>query len=70
MSRKRDQAIIQLSIQLAYQSGRPLGELQPLLRGLFDQARREYLAAGAPYGTSDEAFLVWLDERPVVAKTA
>jgi hypothetical protein len=55
--------ITQLSVQLAYQTGRLLAELRPIVRGLFDQARREYLAAGAPLGLSDEAFLIWLDER-------
>jgi hypothetical protein len=70
MARKIDRTVNQLSVQLAYQSGRPLAELRPIIRGLFDQALREYLAAGAPYGQSDEAFLEWLEERQAVAKTA
>lgn len=70
MAGKVDRMVTQLLVQLAYQSGRPLAELRPIIRGLFDQARREYVAAGAPLGLSDEAFLRWLEERLAVAKSA
>jgi hypothetical protein len=54
---------------LAHKKGLSVAELRPFVRGLFDQARREYLAAGAPLGSSDEAFLVWLEERQRVVKS-
>jgi hypothetical protein len=70
MASKIDNMVDLFVAHLAHKKGLSAAELRPFVRTLFDQARREYLAAGAPLGLSDQAFLVWLDERPRVTKSA
>jgi hypothetical protein len=48
-----------------------VAELHPsFVRTLFNMAMQECRDAGAPFEMSEDAFLLWSNKRPVVAKTA
>jgi len=70
MASKLDSLVDQFAAHLAHKKGQSIAELRPFVRTLFDEALQEYREAGAPLGPSEEAFLVWLAERPRVARTA
>ena len=65
-----DNLVDLFTAHLAHTRGQPAAELRPFVRAVFKEAQREHLAAGAPLGLSDDAFLVWFDQRGRVAKTA
>jgi len=69
MASRLDSLIDTYAAHLAHKRRRPVAELRPFVRNLFDEALQEYREAGAPLGPSEEAFLVWLAERPRVART-
>jgi hypothetical protein len=70
MATKIDDLVDVFAAHLAHKKGQTVAELRPFVRTLIDEAMQEYREAGATYGMSEDAFLVWLDERRVVAKSA
>lgn len=69
MASKLDSLVDLFAAHLAHKKGQSIAELRPFVRTLFDEAMQEYREAGAPLGLSEEAFLVWLAERPRVARS-
>jgi hypothetical protein len=57
-----DTFIAILAFHLAHTTAQPLNQAQYLVRGLIEQARQDYRAAGAPHGDDDAGLLRWLDE--------
>jgi hypothetical protein len=70
MASRIDDLVDVFAAHLAHKRGQSVAELRPFVRTLFTEAMQEYREAGAPLGQSDEAFLVWLDERRALAKSA
>lgn len=68
MASRIDDLVEMHAAHLAHKRGERVGELRAYLRALFEHAQQDYLAAGSPNGEGDEAFLAWLNERPLLAR--
>jgi hypothetical protein len=53
--------IDEFAFHLAHRDGQKLAEAEQKIRALMTRARKEYRAAGAPYGDTVAGFLAWLD---------
>jgi hypothetical protein len=55
--------IAQLAGHIAHERGWSLADATAWVEHHVDEARKEYRAAGAPLGDSDQGFLAWLQPR-------
>jgi len=70
MTSKIEELIEHYAIHLAHKRGESVAELRAYVHALFERTQQEYRAAGSPRGEGEDAFLAWLDEQPLLAKTA